>query len=87
MKEFRTATTTKNDAEDPLPGGCETSKDFLLHEATYTAEEESLLEAAYENSPHTDPPELVLVKLGATLKTERRHIIEWFKQKRKNVSF
>ena len=58
--------------------------DFVLQETVYTTEEESLLEAAYKNSPLADPPEIELVKLGATLKKDRRHITDWFKQRRVN---
>ena len=61
--------------------------DFVLQETVYTTEEESLLEAAYKNLPLADPPEIELVKLGATLKKDRRHIIDWFKQRRVNVRF
>jgi hypothetical protein len=85
FKEFQTATSTKNDTEDSLPKDGEL--DFLLQETIFTAEEESILEAAFKNSPLTDPPEIELVKLGATLKKDRRHITDWFKQRRISVRF
>lgn len=85
FKEFQTATPTKNDTEDSSPKDGEL--DLILQETIFTAEEESLLEAAYKNSPLTDPPEIELVKLGASLKKDRRHIKDWFNQKRINVRF
>jgi len=54
-----------------------------------------LLEDAYLNNmndPKTDmqldhPPEMILVKLGSTLKKDRHTILDWFQQKKINVSF
>ena len=67
--------------------GMDFSKLLLLGEQAVATEEESLLEAAYKNSSLTDPPEIELVKLGATLKKDRRHITDWFKQRKISVRF
>jgi hypothetical protein len=59
----------------------------------FTKKEEKILEDAYLNDmPNTDrrlehPPEMILVKLGSTLKKDRHHILDWFRQRNINVSF
>ena len=59
----------------------------------FTEKEEEILEDAFLNyMPNSDkrlknPPEMILVKLGSTLKKERHHILDWFRQRKINVSF
>ena len=48
----------------------------------FTAEEEALLEVVNKKWPGALPSEIELVKLGSTLKKDRIHILNWFKQRR-----